>query len=235
MRSNYSLGKGHTYLGWLTFILIIVSMLFIFIITPADIRLGDPQKIFYFHVASAWNAFFAFFVVFVTSIIFLLKRDRKYDVIASVSAEIGVLFTTLVLITGPIWARSSWNAWWTWEPRLTTSLILWFIYIAYIMIRVSDMEWEKRSRLSAVFGIIGFIDVPIVFMAVRWWDSQLHPVVFGDGASQVGGGLDSIMLFTLILSVIAFTSLYAYLMQKGVAIENMKLKITSIKNTLREL
>lgn len=235
MRSNYSLGKGHTYLGWLTFILISVSMLFIFIITPADIRLGDPQKIFYFHVASAWNAFFAFFVVFVTSIIFLLKRDRKYDVIASVSAEIGVLFTTLVLITGPIWARSSWNAWWTWEPRLTTSLILWFIYIAYIMIRVSDMEWEKRSRLSAVFGIIGFIDVPIVFMAVRWWDSQLHPVVFGDGASQVGGGLDPIMLFTLILSVFAFTTLYVYVMQKGIAIENMKLKIESVKNTLREL
>ncbi|OEH86122.1 cytochrome C assembly protein [Desulfuribacillus stibiiarsenatis] len=223
------MGNWHKILGWITFVLVSVSLYFIFIYTPEDVRLGVVQKIFYFHVASAWLAFFAFFVVFVTSIIFLLKRSRVYDVIAVASAEIGVLFTTIVLTTGPIWGRSSWNAWWSWEPRLTTTLILWFIYIAYIMIRVSDMEWEKKARLSAVFGIIGFIDVPIVFFSIKWWNSKLHPTVIKEG----GGGLAPEMLFTLILSVITFTFLYFYLLQKGIAIGNMRNKVNEIKDKLK--
>lgn len=231
MKGNYSLSKTHNYLGWITFFAVSLSLYFIFLVAPTDVRLGVPQKIFYFHVASAWLAFFAFFVVFVTSIMFLIKRNRNYDVIAVASAEIGVLFTTIVLITGPIWGRSSWNAWWSWEPRLTTTLILWFIYIAYIMIRVSDMEWEKKARLSAVFGIIGFIDVPIVFMAIRWWDSKLHPVVVGKG----GGGLETIMVYTLIMSVVAFTFLYFYLLQKGIAIGHARNKIDEIKDKLKNV
>ena len=233
MNQSYLLGKKHNILGWTTFFLVCISLYMIFIVTPADVRLGIVQKIFYFHVASAWNAFFAFFIVFLTSIMYLIKRDRKYDVIAVASAEIGVIFTTIVLTTGPIWGRSSWNAWWVWEPRLTTTLILWFIYIAYIMIRMSDMEWEKKSRLSAVFGIIGFIDVPIVFMAIRWWNTKLHPVVFGEGTDQTGGGLETTMLYTLILSVFTFTALYFYLLQKGIAIGNMRNKVDEIKDKFK--
>ena len=105
------------------------------------------QKIFFVHVPIAWVAFLAFFVTFVFSILFLVTRKRLYDTYAYISAEIGVVFTTLVLITGMIWAKSSWNTWWAWEPRLTTSLILWFIYLAYIMIRQMDGVWEKKARL----------------------------------------------------------------------------------------
>ncbi|OEF96159.1 cytochrome C assembly protein [Desulfuribacillus alkaliarsenatis] len=210
-------------------------MFFIFIIAPPDVRLGIVQKIFYFHVGTAWIAFFAFFIVFIVSILFLMTRNRNYDVIAMASAEIGVLFTTIVLITGPIWGKSSWNAWWTWEPRLTTTLILWFMYIAYIMIRVSDMEWEKKARLSSVFGIIGFINVPIVFMSIRWWNTELHPVVFGEGADQTGGGISDTMLLTLIITVITFMILYFYLLKKGIAIGHARYKLDDIKDKIKNV
>lgn len=223
------------YVGWLTFIVMATSMVFIFLIAPPDRQLGIVQKIFYFHVGSAWNAFFAFFIVFLASIMFLIKRNRRYDVIALASAEIGVLFTTIVLITGPIWGRSSWNAWWIWEPRLTTTLILWFIYIAYIMVRTSDLEWEKKARLSAVFGIVGFINVPIVFMSIRWWSTQLHPVVFGEGSDQSGGGLEPLMLATLIISFFAFFLLYYYLMKKVVAVTNARNELDDLKDRVRNL
>lgn len=189
----------------------------------------EVQKIFYVHVGVAWNSFLAFFVVFIASLFYLKTKEQSWDILASVSAEIGVLFITLVMITGPIWGRSSWNAWWTWEPKLTASLVLWFIYIAYLLIRYSVAEANKRATLSAVFGIIGFLDVPIVYVAVQLWGGY-HPVLFGPS----GGGLHPKMLQTLILTVFAFTALYFYLLQKGIALENLRLKVQAIKERLRK-
>ncbi|MCF6095163.1 cytochrome c biogenesis protein [Microaerobacter geothermalis] len=216
------------------FVGMIIALYLVFPWVPPDKMLGVVQKIFYFHVASAWNAFLAFFVVFITSIFYLKTRNRKYDVIASVSAEIGVLFTTIVLITGPIWGRSSWNAWWSWEPRLTTTLILWFIYLAYLMVREMDGDWEKKARLSAVFGIVGFIDVPIVYMSIRWWRTKLHPVVFGEGVDQTGGGIEPSMMVTLLTSVVLFTILYIVLLNRGIALQHMKIKLEQLKEQVRE-
>ncbi|HLS23122.1 MAG TPA: cytochrome c biogenesis protein CcsA, partial [Pseudogracilibacillus sp.] len=113
----------------------IISLYLIFIWSKIERIMGPVQKIFYFHVASAWNAFFAFFIVFIFSVLYLIRKKRTYDIIAGISAEIGVIFTAIVLITGPIWARSAWNTWWVWEPRLTTTLILFFMYIAYLVLR----------------------------------------------------------------------------------------------------
>ncbi len=202
--------------------------------SPVDVRLGIVQKIFYFHVASAWNAFLAFFVVFVMSILYLWRRNRAFDIVAGVSAEIGLLFTTIVLVTGSIWGRSSWNVWWSWEPRLTTSLILWFMYAAYLMIRSSAVSWEKRARLSSVFGIIAFVDVPIVFMSIRWWRSKLHPVVFGSGAGRSGGGVDPRMLLTLLFCVAVFSLLYFVLLNRGIRTRKLGIEIDTIKRTLFE-
>ncbi|WHY84596.1 cytochrome c biogenesis protein [Neobacillus novalis] len=217
-----------------TVISMLVSLYFIFIFAAEESTMHAAQKIFYFHVSSAWLAFMAFFVTFVFSILFLIKRKRIFDTYAYVSAEIGVVFTIIVLTTGPIWARSAWNTWWVWEPRLITTLILFFIYIAYIMIRQMDGVWDKKARLSAVFGIIGFADVPIVFFAIRWWQTKFHPIVFGDGPSQQGGGIESSMLVALLVTITAFTILYAYLLQKGVSFEKMKLKVERYKEKLRE-
>ncbi|MEW9049683.1 MAG: cytochrome c biogenesis protein [Neobacillus sp.] len=220
------------YIG--TVVSFLAAFYFIFMYAEVEKVMGVVQKIFYMHVPSAWVAFLAFFVTFVFSIMFLIKRKRIYDTYAYVSAEIGVVFTIIVLTTGPIWARSSWNTWWAWEPRLTTTLILFFIYMAYLMVRQMDGVWEKKARLAAVFGIIGFADVPIVFFAIRWWQSKFHPVVFGEGASQSGGGISDNMLVALLVTITAFTFLYGYLLHKGASFENMRIKVSHYKEKLRE-
>ncbi|NSL50231.1 cytochrome c biogenesis protein [Calidifontibacillus erzurumensis] len=221
--------KFHQFLVIALFPLMGIALYLIFVWSPVERMMGIVQKIFYFHVASAWNAFLAFAVVFVCSLLFLIKRKRIYDIVAGISAEIGVVFTLIVLTTGPIWGRSAWNTWWTWEPRLTTTLILFFIYLAYILIRHMDGAWDKKARLAAVFGIIGFIDVPIVFMAIRWWNSKLHPIVFGSGPSGQGGGIEAPMLFTLLFTVGVLTLLYIVLLQKGVYIERTRLVVEKYK------
>lgn len=206
-----------------------VLLYFIFIYSPVERMMGVVQKIFYVHVGTAWVAFLAFFVVGVISVMNLMKPTMNKHIYAGASAEIGVLFTTITLITGMIWGRASWNVWWSWEPRLVTTLILWFIYIAYLLIRQMDGSWEKIAKLTSVFGIIGCLNVPIVFMAIRWWNTKLHPVVFGEGKNEVGGGLEPEMLFTLIFSVFTFTILYVFLMRKGAAIEKMQMIVKNAK------
>ncbi|MDR2105521.1 MAG: cytochrome c biogenesis protein [Deferribacteraceae bacterium] len=190
---------------------ILTALYFAFIFAPVEARMGAVQKIFYFHVASAWVGFFALFVTFIASIIFLKKRNSYLDYIAAASAEIGLLFCTIVIITGPIWAKPVWGVYWSWDPRLTTTLVLWFIYAGYIFLRKFVAETEKKRVYSAVLGIIGFVDVPIVFFSIRWWRT-IHPNVLQKG----GGGLHSHMLIALLVSVAAFTILYIALLNKRV-------------------
>jgi heme exporter protein C len=188
----------------------------IFLYAPIEKTMGIIQKIFYFHVSSAFLSFFAFFIVFVASIFYLVRRNRKWDILAHSSAEIGVVFCTLVLITGPIWAKPVWNVWWTWDPRLTTTLILWFIYVSYLMLREMAGEGQRRA-FAAVFGIAGFINVPITFFAIRIWRT-IHPMVIRSG----GISITSAMLNTLIITLVAFTLLYFYLLRTRIRLERMR-------------
>lgn len=215
-------------LGWITFIMILAATFLVFMWVPNEKIMGPVQKIFYFHVASAWVGFFAFLVVFIAGMAYLYTRDRKWDIVGSSSAEIGVMFTTIVLITGPIWARPTWNAWWTWDPRLTTTLVLWFIYLAYLMVRSSIHEEEKKARFSAVFGIIGFIDVPIVWFSIRWWRT-IHPVIVDSSGFAMSGKMTT----TLMFSLAAFTVLYFYLLSNTMFVEKMRAELTGLKETLR--
>ncbi len=178
-----------------------------FIYAPTERIMGDVQRIFYFHLPLAWIAFLAFFVVFISSILYLATRSIKWEIISLSSAEIGMVFSSLVLITGSIWAKKAWNTWWTWEPRLTTMLILWMIYLGYLMVRKAIDEGEKRARLSAVIGIVGFVNVPLVFMSIRWWRS-MHPIVL----NRSGMNIESRMLATLLVSLGAFTLLYSFML-----------------------
>jgi len=205
-------------------LMIIIALYFALIFAPGEKVMGAVQRIFYFHVASAWIAFFAFFVTFVFSILFLIKQNYTFDDIAESSAEIGILFCTVVLITGPIWAKPAWGVWWTWDPRLTTTTILWFIYAGYIMLRKFIEEPDKRAKFAAAVGIIGFIDVPIVFFSIRWWRT-IHPNVVQEG----GGGLHPDMLKALLISVFAFTLLYAAMLVKRTRISALSRKIDSIE------
>jgi len=227
-----SAGKVHAgrrLSGWVAAVLMLVALYAIFFYAPLEQTMREVQKIFYIHVGTAWNAFLAFFIVFLASLLYLRKREERWDDLAAVSAEIGVLFTTMVLLTGPIWAKSAWNTWWTWEPRLTTTLVLWFIYLAYLLVRAGVVEETRRATIAAAFGIIGFADVPVVYLSVRWWRLS-HPIIFGGG----GGGLHPAMLVALIISVFAFTALYLYLLQMGLTVRQLERRVRHLKEGWRE-
>lgn len=183
---------------------------------PRETTMGDAQRIFYLHVPSAWIGFFSFFVVFVASALYLLKRERKWDAIALSAAEIGVLFTTLVLVTGPLWAKSAWGTFWVWDARLTTTLVLWLIYVGYLMLRTSVDE-TKRAPMAAVLGIVGFLDVPIIFLSVTWWRT-MHPTLVVNESS----GLEPAMRTTLMVAMVAFTLLFSWMLLYRVQLEQKR-------------
>ncbi|MDY6822000.1 MAG: cytochrome c biogenesis protein, partial [Deferribacterota bacterium] len=195
----------------------------IFFYAPEEKTMGIVQKIFYFHVSSAWISFLAFFITFIFSILYLIKNSIYCDNIASSSAEIGIVFCSIVLVTGPLWAKPVWGAYWTWDPRLSTTLILWFIYISYLLLRKFVDDEQKKHTFSSILGIIGFIDVPFVYFAIKWFRT-IHPDVFSKG-----GGLEQSMLYTLFVSLAAFTFLYINLIIKRVIAGNIELEINKLK------
>jgi heme exporter protein C len=179
-------------------VLIPLDFFLIFKVAPMEKIMGDVQRIFYLHVALAVSSYLAFTGVFVSSIMYLWKKRLFWDTIAYTCAEIGVLFSTLVLVTGSLWARPIWNVWWAWDPRLVTMFILWFIFVGYFLLRKGISDWTKRAQYSAVIGIIGFLDIPVVRLATKWWRS-VHPRLKSEG-----GGLDPLMLKIMIFSMITF-------------------------------
>jgi heme exporter protein C len=191
----------------LMLIAMLVALYMVGFYAPVEREQGVVQKIFYFHVPSAWVSFLAFFVVFVFSFRYITSRDKRWDNRAAAAAEIGVMFCTLVLITGPIWAKPVWGIWWTWDARLTLTLVLWLIYLAYLLLRHYVVDAEKRATLSAILGIVGFVDVPLVYFAIRWWRTQHPQPVFGGGDDS---GMDPRMAATLWVCVAVFTLLFAW-------------------------
>lgn len=155
----------------------------IYIYAPRETAMGIIQKIFYIHLPLAWWALISFFMVFCGSIAYLFRRRQSADNFCGAAAEIGMLFCTLALVTGMIWAKKSWGVWWTWDPRLTTTLVMWFIYAAYLVLRGLEMPSGKKEIVCAVLGIVAFLDVPLVFFSARLFRS-IHPAVF---ASPDGG------------------------------------------------
>ncbi len=211
-------------LGVIAVLNIAIGLYMALFYAPREKTMGDVQRIFYFHVPSAWVGFLAFFVVFVASIMFLWKRDPRWDKVALSAAEIGVVFITLVLITGPIWAKEAWGVFWVWDARLTTSLILWMIYIGYLMLR-NTAEGERRARFAAVLAIVGFIDVPIIFVSVQIWRTMHPELLIGSE-----GGLAPQMTQTLMVCLLSFTWLFAYLLIQRLRLEQARDQV----NVLRE-
>jgi len=214
-----------TVVRWLVPLAMVAALFMAFVFAPTEATMGDVQRIFYFHVPSAWVAFMAFAVVFVASIQWLRTRSQRWDALAVSAAEIGVLFATVALVTGSIWAKPTWGTWWDWDPRLTSTLILWLIYVSYMMLRSVIENPSKRASLSAVVGIVGFVDVPIVFMSIRWWRT-IHPVVITGNSMN----LDPSMLLTLMVCLAAFTLLFVHLLGMRLALEQQREEV----NLLRE-
>ena len=173
--------------------------------------MGEVQRIFYIHVSSAWTAFLAYFLVFVGSVGYLRKRAPFADDLAQASGEVGLVFCTCVLVTGPLWAKPVWGIWWTWDARLTSTFVLWLLFIAYLMLRSYVLNPGRAEVLAAVAGIIGFVDVPIVYMSIRWWRTQHPQPVIAGGE---GSGLDPAMRITLLVTWGAFLCLFSYLLRQ---------------------
>jgi heme exporter protein C len=189
------------------------------IYAPIDAIQGIAWRIFYFHVPVAWTAYLAFGVVFGASILYLWRRDERWDWLARAAAEIGVVFTTLTLISGSLWGRPIWGAWWTWDPRLTTTLILWFIYVGYLLLRGYLGRTPSAARSAAVVGILGFVDVPINYLSTTWWRTQ-HPslMVTTDNAGHLPGAA----LFALFAALAAFTLLFGFLLLQVYRLERLQ-------------
>jgi len=208
--------KFAIFIDSMLFITMLAALAMIFFYAPIESEMGIVQKIFYVHVPLAWNAFLGFAMVFYYSFRYLSTRNPRYDRRALSAAEVGVLFTTLVLITGPIWAKPVWGIWWTWDARLTLTLVLWLIYVGYLMLRRYIESPERRAVLAAVVGITGFIDVPLVYFAIRWWRTQHPQPVIAGGEDS---GLDPAMAATLWVSVAAFTFLFLALFGRRLDVE----------------
>ena len=215
----------------LTGILMLINLYLIFMVAPTDAVLGHVQRIFYFHVPMAIVSFVAFLVVFLASIVYVFRRDTKWDNLAHASAEVGVVFITLALITGMIWAKPVWNAWWLWTPRLTTTLILWLIYVAYLMIRSYAPSPSKAAVYGAAVGIIGFADVVVVYFSVQWWPG-IHPTPVV-GPLAAAGSLNGTMRSVLLFSMLTFLGLLTYLIMERMALHDTEDKIRGIRFTLR--
>jgi heme exporter protein C len=214
----------------LTALAVLVALYAIFIGSPAERVQGDVFRIFYVHVALAWLAYVAYALVFVGSVSYLWRGWQGGDRLARAAAELGVLCTTLVLVTGSLWGRPVWGVWWTWDARLTTTLVLWFLYVGYLMVRSAIVAPRRAARVAAVAGIAAFVDVPIVQLSVTWWRT-LHP------APSVGrpDALAPAMLLTLALTVAASALVFGRLLSLRLAQLRARAELERLVRQVAEL
>jgi len=202
----------------LTLVAVGASVFMTFGYAPEHRVQGNLQRIFYAHVSTATVCYIAFIIVAIGGAMYLVRRDPKWDRLARAAALLGVVFTTIVLLTGCIWGTRVWGACWTWDPRLTTTLVLWFVYVGYLMLRGYIDEREQKRRIAAIVGIVGAVVVPVNYLSVFWWRT-LHPqsTIIVEG----GGGLAPEMLQTLIATFFAFILLFGLLLRLQVRLERL--------------
>jgi heme exporter protein C len=215
--------------------MVAISLLVIFFYAPTEITMGNVQRIFYFHVGSAWVSALAFFVALLSGIAYLRNPYRTWDTIAVGSVEIGLVFTSMTIVSGSVWGRPAWNTWWIWSPRLTSITVLWLVYVAYFMLRGAIEDEEKRGRFSAVYVIAGFVTVIITFLSIRLF-RDIHPVLIGDSSAAAEGlqefsGLDSTkMVISLNISVLTFTVLYIAWLANRLRLQKMVDEAADLKS-----
>lgn len=211
-------------------LLFLAALGLVFFYAPQERVMGEVQRIFYFHVPAAWVSFLAFFVTLVAGVAYLRTGDRHWEIVGVSSVEIGLVFTVMTLISGSIWARPIWNTWWTWDPRLTTYTIMALIYLAYMMLRQGIDDPGRRARFAAVYGIVGFISVPITFLSIRFWRT-IHPVVIGSGSPTAEGGFDmtSPMRVAFFFALFTFTVLFFTFLAHRVRLERLADRVNELK------
>lgn len=213
-------------LGLLAAAALVFAFWMIFFYAPTEREMGVVQRIFYVHVPSAWVAFLAFGIVALCSVGYLWLRDERLDAISVSAAELGVVFTTIVLVTGPLWGKIAWGAWWVWEPRLTLTLLLWFIYVGYFILRGAAESAERGKRFAAILGIVGAVNIPLIHMSVKWFRSQ-HPqpvILNPDGPTAAPE-----IVQTLLVSLLAFTLLFFSLLLARYGAERLEARVGALR------
>ena len=225
-------------LNWMALIAMTILMGMIFLYAPTEKTMGYVQRIFYFHVGTAWVASLTFFVALIAGVLYLWKRNEILDTIAMASVEIGVAFVTLTIVSGSVWGKPAWNTWWIWSPRLTSITVLWLVYIAYFVLRSAIYDEETKRRFSAVYVIAGFVTVIMTYSSIRVL-RDIHPVMFGDSLESAKGleqglqtfaGIDSFrMTITLNAAIVAFTLLYIAWLINRIKFEKMRQDLNQIR------
>lgn len=228
---------GNT-LNWAAAIMLVISLFLVFSFAPQERTMGNVQRIFYFHVGAAWTAAVTFGIALIAGVSYLRNPTNNKDTIALASVEIGIIFTTMTIVSGSVWGRPAWLTWWTWTPRLTSITVLWLVYMAYFMLRGAVDDEERKKRYAAVYVIAAFVTVIMTYISIRLL-RDIHPVVFGgatesaqgaqEGLQEIARGLDSAKMgMTLTASVITFSLIYlAWLANR--------LKLQGIMDSVAEL
>ena len=206
----------------------IPTLYLIFFFAPTEVTMGNIQRIFYFHVPLATGGYVSALLLFIGCVMFLVTHDLKWDRFGACAAELGVVFVSAQIVTGMIWAKPVWGIWWTFDARLTLQLVLDLIFIAYFMLRAYLPDREKRAKLSSVFGLLGMVDVPFNYFAIYMFPTQHPQPVLG----PAGGGVDADMGTTLTVSFVAFGFLYAYLLDRRLAIAKVEEEIDYLKQVV---
>ncbi|MGI9038719.1 MAG: cytochrome c biogenesis protein CcsA [Gemmatimonadota bacterium] len=215
------MSRNTPWVGWLGVAALLLMLAGSFVglfVVGADVEQGEVQRLMYVHVPAAWTAFVSFFVVFVCSVLYLVQRDLRADRIAASAAAAGVVFISLTLATGMLWGKPTWGVWWTWDPRLTTTAILLSIFIGYLAVRGFADEAEQRARWSAIIGILGFVQVPIVYLSVIWWRTLHQP-------PSSPRSVSSEILAAWMLNFVAFLFVFAYLTARGVRLARVEAEL----------
>jgi heme exporter protein C len=211
-------------------VLLAVASGMVFFYAPMEAVMGQVQRVFYFHVAAGWVGMLAFLAAAVAGVVYLRSGSRTWDIIGLASVEIGMVFAFVNIVTGAIWARPIWNTWWTWDPRLTTATIMELIYAAYIMLRQSIEDPDRRARFGAVYAIIGFLSVPLTFFSARLFRT-IHPVVIGNNQPGAEGSFDMTpkMLQTFLFSLFTFSVLFVDILWRRVRLGRLAEKVEQLK------
>lgn len=201
----------------------------VFMYAPREVVMGEVQRVFYFHVAAGWVGMVAFLVTAVAGGIYLAKADPRWDRVAVSSAELGLVFVLINIISGSIWARPIWNTWWTWDPRLVTATVMELVYLAYMVLRQGIDDPERRARFASVYGIAGVISVPITLISIRLFRT-IHPVIIGSGdPSAESFDMTPAMVRTLMFSLLAFSVLYADLLWHRVRLAALAERVEQLR------
>ena len=216
---------------WSSAAMVGIAIYLVFLVAPMERTMGTVQRIFYFHVGSGWVGAAAFLAALVAGVCVLRTGKRQWDRFAVSAIEVGFVFITMIVVTGSIWAKSAWNTWWTWSPRLTSAAVMWLVYVAYFMLRSAIDDPGKQARFSAVYAIVGFIPVVGTFLSIRML-KDIHPTLFGSGAAETGGGLADGMHLPFFFSLATFSVLGITLLLHRIWLARLEDEITDLRTRL---